>query len=105
MRLETSMRPNQLLPVAKHKLEPVAHFDDLQVAATASDHDLMDHEPAMLDKSLPCYNDKQKLDFALNKMTSKTGVTAAQKAKSLGMLQQNRKVFSLPGDKPTLPTN
>uniref|UniRef100_A0A915I335 Uncharacterized protein n=1 Tax=Romanomermis culicivorax TaxID=13658 RepID=A0A915I335_ROMCU len=45
--------------------------------------------------------DNQKLEFALNKMTEKTRVTAAQKAKALSVLQQNRDVFCLPGNKPT----
>uniref|UniRef100_A0A915HG29 Uncharacterized protein n=1 Tax=Romanomermis culicivorax TaxID=13658 RepID=A0A915HG29_ROMCU len=54
-----------------------------QVATAAADCDLTDHEPAALDKSLPCKKDQQKLDFALNKMTTKTYVTAAQKSRAL----------------------
>uniref|UniRef100_A0A915KEU9 Uncharacterized protein n=1 Tax=Romanomermis culicivorax TaxID=13658 RepID=A0A915KEU9_ROMCU len=73
----------------------------LEVATAAADGDLTDHELAALDKSLPCYTDQQKLDFALNKMTAKTYVTAAQKSKALCMLRQNRNVFSLPSNKPT----
>uniref|UniRef100_A0A915JMH1 Uncharacterized protein n=1 Tax=Romanomermis culicivorax TaxID=13658 RepID=A0A915JMH1_ROMCU len=75
---------------------------DCQGATTAVDHDLTDHEPAALDKSLPCHTDQQKLDFALSKMTAKTYVTAPQKTKALSMLPQNRDVFSLPSDKPTI---
>uniref|UniRef100_A0A915L0S1 Uncharacterized protein n=1 Tax=Romanomermis culicivorax TaxID=13658 RepID=A0A915L0S1_ROMCU len=72
-----------------------------QVATPAPDRDLTDHEPAALDKSLPCHTKQQKLDFALNKMTAKTYINAAQKSKALPMLQQNRDVFSLPGDNST----
>uniref|UniRef100_A0A915J107 Uncharacterized protein n=1 Tax=Romanomermis culicivorax TaxID=13658 RepID=A0A915J107_ROMCU len=75
---------------------------DCQVATAAADHDLTDQEPAALDKLLPCHTDQQKLDFALNKMTAKTYVTTVQKAKALCMLRQNRDVFSLLGDKPTI---
>uniref|UniRef100_A0A915KNF7 Uncharacterized protein n=1 Tax=Romanomermis culicivorax TaxID=13658 RepID=A0A915KNF7_ROMCU len=50
-------------------LEPTAHSDDFKVATTASDPDLTNHEPAMLNKSLPCHTNKQKLDFTLNRMT------------------------------------
>uniref|UniRef100_A0A915KDM3 Reverse transcriptase RNase H-like domain-containing protein n=1 Tax=Romanomermis culicivorax TaxID=13658 RepID=A0A915KDM3_ROMCU len=74
---------------------------DCQVATAAADHDLTDHEPTALDKSLPCRMDQQKLDFALNKMTAKTYVTTPQRTKALRMLRQNHYVFSLPGDKPT----
>uniref|UniRef100_A0A915HF83 Uncharacterized protein n=1 Tax=Romanomermis culicivorax TaxID=13658 RepID=A0A915HF83_ROMCU len=74
---------------------------DCQVATAAADHDLTDQELAAFDKSLPCHTNQQKLDLALNKMTAKTRITAAQKAKALNILQQNRDVFSLPGDKPT----
>uniref|UniRef100_A0A915HHZ1 Uncharacterized protein n=1 Tax=Romanomermis culicivorax TaxID=13658 RepID=A0A915HHZ1_ROMCU len=42
------------------------------VATAASDRDLADHKSATLDKSLPCHTDQEKLDFALNKMTTKT---------------------------------
>uniref|UniRef100_A0A915L0T2 Uncharacterized protein n=1 Tax=Romanomermis culicivorax TaxID=13658 RepID=A0A915L0T2_ROMCU len=72
--------------MAKHTLESVAissPSNDISVAIAASDHDLTDHEPAELDKSMPCHMDKQKLDFALNKMTEKTPISAAQKAKAL----------------------
>uniref|UniRef100_A0A915IRF2 Uncharacterized protein n=1 Tax=Romanomermis culicivorax TaxID=13658 RepID=A0A915IRF2_ROMCU len=47
------------------------------------DRDLTDHKLAVLDKSLPLHTDQQKLDFALNKMTEKTRVTAAQEVKAL----------------------
>uniref|UniRef100_A0A915K0Q4 Uncharacterized protein n=1 Tax=Romanomermis culicivorax TaxID=13658 RepID=A0A915K0Q4_ROMCU len=73
---------------------------DCQVATAAADPDLTNHEPAALNKSFPCHTDQQKLEFTLNKMTEKTHVTAAQKAKALCMLRQNPDVFSLPGDKP-----
>uniref|UniRef100_A0A915IAU6 Uncharacterized protein n=1 Tax=Romanomermis culicivorax TaxID=13658 RepID=A0A915IAU6_ROMCU len=77
-------------------------LEEERVATAAADRDLIDHEPAALDKSLPCHNDQQKLDFALNKMTAKTYITSAQKTKALCMLRQNRDVFSLLGDKPTI---
>uniref|UniRef100_A0A915HHG5 Peptidase A2 domain-containing protein n=1 Tax=Romanomermis culicivorax TaxID=13658 RepID=A0A915HHG5_ROMCU len=72
------------------------------IAAELPNCDLTDHEPAALDKSFPCHTNHQKLDFTLNKMTAKTYVTTAQKTKALCMLQQNRDVFSQPGDKPTI---
>uniref|UniRef100_A0A915I8B0 Uncharacterized protein n=1 Tax=Romanomermis culicivorax TaxID=13658 RepID=A0A915I8B0_ROMCU len=72
------------------------------IATAAADHNLTDHEPATLDKSFPGHTAQQKLEFALNKMTEKTYVSAAQKAKALAMLRHNRDVFSLPGDKPTI---
>uniref|UniRef100_A0A915KP31 Uncharacterized protein n=1 Tax=Romanomermis culicivorax TaxID=13658 RepID=A0A915KP31_ROMCU len=87
--------------MAKQTLGQAEFHTDFQVATPAADRDLTDHEPAALDKSLPCHTDQQKLDFALNKMTAKTYVTAMQKAKALCMLRQNSDVFSLPGDKPT----
>uniref|UniRef100_A0A915KL67 Uncharacterized protein n=1 Tax=Romanomermis culicivorax TaxID=13658 RepID=A0A915KL67_ROMCU len=74
---------------------------DCHVATAAADRDLTDHEPAALDKLFPCHTNHQKLEFTLNKMTEKTRVTAAQKARALRMLGQNRDVFSLPGHKPT----
>uniref|UniRef100_A0A915KHV9 Uncharacterized protein n=1 Tax=Romanomermis culicivorax TaxID=13658 RepID=A0A915KHV9_ROMCU len=77
------LRPNQLLAAAKHTLEPAAHSIDFQVATTTLDCDLTNHEPAPLDKLLPCHTDKQKLEFALNKMTQQTRITAAQKTKAL----------------------
>uniref|UniRef100_A0A915IK48 Integrase zinc-binding domain-containing protein n=1 Tax=Romanomermis culicivorax TaxID=13658 RepID=A0A915IK48_ROMCU len=77
-------------------------YTDCQVATATSDCDLTNHEPTALDKSFPCHTGQQKLEFALNKMTEKTYVTAAQKEKALSMLRQNRNVFSLPGDKPTI---
>uniref|UniRef100_A0A915K6V8 Uncharacterized protein n=1 Tax=Romanomermis culicivorax TaxID=13658 RepID=A0A915K6V8_ROMCU len=57
-----------------------------QVATAATDRDLTDHKLAALDKLLPCHTDQQKLDFALDKMTTKTYLTAAQKSKALHML-------------------
>uniref|UniRef100_A0A915HVJ8 Peptidase A2 domain-containing protein n=1 Tax=Romanomermis culicivorax TaxID=13658 RepID=A0A915HVJ8_ROMCU len=57
-----------------------------RVATTTANRDLTDHEPAALNKSLPCHTDQQKLDFALNKMTTKTYIAAAQKSKALRML-------------------
>uniref|UniRef100_A0A915HW74 Uncharacterized protein n=1 Tax=Romanomermis culicivorax TaxID=13658 RepID=A0A915HW74_ROMCU len=95
------LRPNQLLAVAKQALDFTEIHDECQVAIAAADRDLTDHELAPLDKSLPCHTDQQKLDFALNKMNSKTCITNAQKSKALRMLSQNRDVFSLPRDKPT----
>uniref|UniRef100_A0A915HVY0 Uncharacterized protein n=1 Tax=Romanomermis culicivorax TaxID=13658 RepID=A0A915HVY0_ROMCU len=92
---------NQLIAAAKHALGQAESPVDCQVATAAADCDLTDHEPAALDKLLSCHTNQQKLDFALNKMTAKTYVTAAQKSKALCMLRQNRNVFSLPGDKPT----
>uniref|UniRef100_A0A915IGD2 Uncharacterized protein n=1 Tax=Romanomermis culicivorax TaxID=13658 RepID=A0A915IGD2_ROMCU len=92
---------NKLLAVAKDALEPMENSTDYQVATTTSDCDLTKQEVAALDKLLPCHNDQQKLDFASNKMTAKTYVTTAQKAKALYMLQQNRDVFSLLRRKPT----
>uniref|UniRef100_A0A915IJW5 Uncharacterized protein n=1 Tax=Romanomermis culicivorax TaxID=13658 RepID=A0A915IJW5_ROMCU len=92
--------PNQLLAVAKHALRSTEPHMDCQVATTTADCDLTNHEPAARDKSLPCHTDQQKLDFALNKMTAKTYITAPQKTKALCMLCQNRDVFGLPGDKP-----
>uniref|UniRef100_A0A915HU36 Uncharacterized protein n=1 Tax=Romanomermis culicivorax TaxID=13658 RepID=A0A915HU36_ROMCU len=56
--------PNQLIPVSKHALEYTVNPTDHQVATTAVDRDLTDHEPAALEKLLPCHNDQQKLDFA-----------------------------------------
>uniref|UniRef100_A0A915LE86 Uncharacterized protein n=1 Tax=Romanomermis culicivorax TaxID=13658 RepID=A0A915LE86_ROMCU len=95
------LRRNQLLPVAKHAHGFTKNHDKCQVATTAADRDLTDHEPAALDKSLPCHTDQQKLDFALDKMTAKTYLTPTQRSKAFCMLPQNRDVFSLPGDKPT----
>uniref|UniRef100_A0A915J126 Uncharacterized protein n=1 Tax=Romanomermis culicivorax TaxID=13658 RepID=A0A915J126_ROMCU len=66
------------------------------------DHNLIDHEPAALHKSLPHHMDKQKLHFTLNKMTQKTPVSTTQKAKALCMLWQNRDIFSLTTNKPTI---
>uniref|UniRef100_A0A915IZF3 Uncharacterized protein n=1 Tax=Romanomermis culicivorax TaxID=13658 RepID=A0A915IZF3_ROMCU len=77
------LQPNQLISITKHMLESVSVSNDLSIAATASIHNLTDHEPAALDKSSLHHTDKQKLDFALNKMTQKTHVTAAQKGKAL----------------------
>uniref|UniRef100_A0A915KR89 Uncharacterized protein n=1 Tax=Romanomermis culicivorax TaxID=13658 RepID=A0A915KR89_ROMCU len=88
--------------MAKHTLGNAETPVKCQVATAATDSDLTDHEPAALDKSLACHTDQQKLDFALNKMTTKTYITAVQKAKALCMLRQNRNVFSLPGNKPTI---
>uniref|UniRef100_A0A915ILB6 Uncharacterized protein n=1 Tax=Romanomermis culicivorax TaxID=13658 RepID=A0A915ILB6_ROMCU len=75
---------------------------DCQVATATADRDLTDHGPAALDKLFPCHTTQKKLEFAMNKMTEKTHVNAAQKKKALSMLQQNRDVFSLPPDKPTI---
>uniref|UniRef100_A0A915JNE2 Uncharacterized protein n=1 Tax=Romanomermis culicivorax TaxID=13658 RepID=A0A915JNE2_ROMCU len=93
---------NQLIAIAKHTLGHAELYADRQVATAASDRDLTIHEPAPLDKSFPCHTAQQKLEFALNKITEKTHVTAAQKEKALSMLRQNHDVFSLPGDKPTI---
>uniref|UniRef100_A0A915KUH0 Uncharacterized protein n=1 Tax=Romanomermis culicivorax TaxID=13658 RepID=A0A915KUH0_ROMCU len=94
--------PNQLIAVVKHLLEYAENFANCQVATTATDCDLTNHQPAALDKSLSCHTHLQKLDFALIQMTAKTYVViTAQKTKALRMLQQKREVFSLPGDKPT----
>uniref|UniRef100_A0A915JK12 Uncharacterized protein n=1 Tax=Romanomermis culicivorax TaxID=13658 RepID=A0A915JK12_ROMCU len=98
------LRPNQIITMAKHVLESVGapiQDSNIPVSVAASDHDLTDHQPARLDKSRTLHADKQKLEFASNKMTEKTRITAAQKAKALGMLWQNRYILSLPGDKPT----
>uniref|UniRef100_A0A915JBH7 Peptidase A2 domain-containing protein n=1 Tax=Romanomermis culicivorax TaxID=13658 RepID=A0A915JBH7_ROMCU len=95
------LRPNQLIPVAKHTLGQAESSVDCQVATAAVDRDLTDREPAALDKLFSCHTDQQKLELALNKMTEKTHVTTAQKPKALRMLRQNRDVFSLPGEKPT----
>uniref|UniRef100_A0A915ILW1 Uncharacterized protein n=1 Tax=Romanomermis culicivorax TaxID=13658 RepID=A0A915ILW1_ROMCU len=59
------LHPNQLLAVAKHVLGFTETSIDCQVATTAADRNLTDHEPTALDKSLPCHTDQQKLDFAL----------------------------------------
>uniref|UniRef100_A0A915J6C3 Vitellogenin n=1 Tax=Romanomermis culicivorax TaxID=13658 RepID=A0A915J6C3_ROMCU len=83
------LRPNQLLAIAKHTLESITNVEDFHVATVASGCDLTDDEPATLDKSLPHHEDKQKLEFALNKMTQKRHVSPAQKAKALGMMRQN----------------
>uniref|UniRef100_A0A915HGT8 Uncharacterized protein n=1 Tax=Romanomermis culicivorax TaxID=13658 RepID=A0A915HGT8_ROMCU len=80
------LHPNQLFPVAEHPLRSTEDPTHCQVATATADHDLTDHEPATLDKSLQCHTDQQKLDFALNKMTAKTYVLAVQKAKALRML-------------------
>uniref|UniRef100_A0A915KVQ2 Uncharacterized protein n=1 Tax=Romanomermis culicivorax TaxID=13658 RepID=A0A915KVQ2_ROMCU len=40
------LRPNQLIPVAKHTLGQAKSAIVCQVATTAADHDLTDHEPA-----------------------------------------------------------
>uniref|UniRef100_A0A915K1J0 Reverse transcriptase/retrotransposon-derived protein RNase H-like domain-containing protein n=1 Tax=Romanomermis culicivorax TaxID=13658 RepID=A0A915K1J0_ROMCU len=74
---------NQLIAVAKHAFGHTKSPIDCQVATTPMNRDLMDHEPAALDKSLPCHTDQQKLDLALNKMTAKTYVTTTQKSKAL----------------------
>uniref|UniRef100_A0A915KQZ7 Peptidase A2 domain-containing protein n=1 Tax=Romanomermis culicivorax TaxID=13658 RepID=A0A915KQZ7_ROMCU len=95
------LRPNQLLALAKHTLESVAHFDDFHVTATTLDCNLTNHEPAALDKSLAHHTDKQKVNFALNRMTQKMPINAAQTGKALSMILQNGEIFSLPGDKPT----
>uniref|UniRef100_A0A915HP88 Reverse transcriptase RNase H-like domain-containing protein n=1 Tax=Romanomermis culicivorax TaxID=13658 RepID=A0A915HP88_ROMCU len=90
--------------MAKHTLESVAgriQDSNICVSVAATDHHLTSHEPAQLDKLIPLHMDKQKLEFSLNKMTQKTRVTAAQKTKALGMLRQNRDIFSLPCNKPT----
>uniref|UniRef100_A0A915K588 Uncharacterized protein n=1 Tax=Romanomermis culicivorax TaxID=13658 RepID=A0A915K588_ROMCU len=65
-------------------VEPPAHPNDFQVATTVSDRDLTDHEPAALDKLLLCHTNKQKLDFALNKMTQKIASRPPKGQKSLG---------------------
>uniref|UniRef100_A0A915JWF5 Uncharacterized protein n=1 Tax=Romanomermis culicivorax TaxID=13658 RepID=A0A915JWF5_ROMCU len=88
--------------MAKHTLEYSESYVNCQIATAAANRDLTDHEPAVLDKSFPCHTAQQKLEFALNKMTEKTYVSPAQKAKALNMLRHNRDVFSLPGDKPTI---
>uniref|UniRef100_A0A915IQG3 Uncharacterized protein n=1 Tax=Romanomermis culicivorax TaxID=13658 RepID=A0A915IQG3_ROMCU len=75
--------------MAKHTLGHAEPSVDCQVATAATDRDLTDHEPAALDKSFPCHTEQQKLEFALNKMTEKTYVTAAQKQTALSMLRQN----------------
>uniref|UniRef100_A0A915I6R0 Peptidase A2 domain-containing protein n=1 Tax=Romanomermis culicivorax TaxID=13658 RepID=A0A915I6R0_ROMCU len=80
------LRPNQLITVAKQVLRPTKYTTHCQVATTAMDHDLTDHEPPALDKSLSCHKNQQKLDFALNKMTAKTYISTAQKAKAFRML-------------------
>uniref|UniRef100_A0A915JU61 Uncharacterized protein n=1 Tax=Romanomermis culicivorax TaxID=13658 RepID=A0A915JU61_ROMCU len=103
LKVITLVRPQMELflnAVKDNVLEEIP--EEEPVATAATDRDLTDHEPAALDKLLPCHTHQQKLDFALNKMTKKTYVTAAQKAKALYMLRQNRHVFSLPGDKPTI---
>uniref|UniRef100_A0A915L4V9 Uncharacterized protein n=1 Tax=Romanomermis culicivorax TaxID=13658 RepID=A0A915L4V9_ROMCU len=46
------LRPNQLIAMAKHTLHHPESSVDCQVATTTADHDLTDHEPATLDKSL-----------------------------------------------------
>uniref|UniRef100_A0A915HHG8 Uncharacterized protein n=1 Tax=Romanomermis culicivorax TaxID=13658 RepID=A0A915HHG8_ROMCU len=79
------LRPNQLIPVAKQMLGRAESPIDCQVARAAADRDLTDHELAALGKSFPCHTNQQKLDFALNKMTAKNHVVAAQKAKAIGM--------------------
>uniref|UniRef100_A0A915KYM6 Uncharacterized protein n=1 Tax=Romanomermis culicivorax TaxID=13658 RepID=A0A915KYM6_ROMCU len=85
----------------KHTLGFTDTRNECQVATTTADRDLTDHEPAALNKWLPCHTNQQKLDFALTKMTAKTYISAVQKSKALRMLHQNHDVFSLPGDKPT----
>uniref|UniRef100_A0A915L4X2 Uncharacterized protein n=1 Tax=Romanomermis culicivorax TaxID=13658 RepID=A0A915L4X2_ROMCU len=95
------LRPNQLIAMAKHTLGYAGSYPNCQVVTAAADRDLKDQEPAALDKSFPCHTAQQKLEFPLNKMTEKTYRTA-QKTKALCMLRQNRDVFSLPGDKPTI---
>uniref|UniRef100_A0A915HXV1 Uncharacterized protein n=1 Tax=Romanomermis culicivorax TaxID=13658 RepID=A0A915HXV1_ROMCU len=96
------LQPNQLIAMAKHTLEYSEAYIDCQIATAAADRDFTDHKPAALDKSFNKSTTYQKLEFTLNKMTEKTYVSAAQKAKALSMLRQNRDVFSLPGDKPTI---
>uniref|UniRef100_A0A915KUV5 Uncharacterized protein n=1 Tax=Romanomermis culicivorax TaxID=13658 RepID=A0A915KUV5_ROMCU len=59
------------------------------IATAAADRNLTDHEPSALDESFPCHTAQQKLELALNKMTKKTYVSTAQKAKALTMLQHN----------------
>uniref|UniRef100_A0A915KQW9 Uncharacterized protein n=1 Tax=Romanomermis culicivorax TaxID=13658 RepID=A0A915KQW9_ROMCU len=78
--------PNQLIAMVKHTLGQAESPIDCQVATAAADGDLTDHKPAALNKSLPCHTDQRKRDFALNKMTEKTYITAAQKTKAHYML-------------------
>uniref|UniRef100_A0A915JI93 Uncharacterized protein n=1 Tax=Romanomermis culicivorax TaxID=13658 RepID=A0A915JI93_ROMCU len=63
--------------MAKHRLGHAEPSVNCQVATAAADCNLTDHKPATLHKSFPCDMDQQKLDFTLNKMTTKTYVTAA----------------------------
>uniref|UniRef100_A0A915HI17 Reverse transcriptase/retrotransposon-derived protein RNase H-like domain-containing protein n=1 Tax=Romanomermis culicivorax TaxID=13658 RepID=A0A915HI17_ROMCU len=96
------LHPNQLIAVAKHALRHTETSINCQVPTAAADHDLTDHKPAALDKLLPCHTDQQKLDFALNKMTTKTYVTAPQKSKTIRVLRQNPDIFSLPNAQYTI---
>uniref|UniRef100_A0A915IMB7 Reverse transcriptase RNase H-like domain-containing protein n=1 Tax=Romanomermis culicivorax TaxID=13658 RepID=A0A915IMB7_ROMCU len=93
--------PQQTYHSGKPRTQVHQMFMDCQVATATAYHDLTDHKPATLDKLLPCHTNQQKLDFALNKMTTKTYVTTAQETTALHMQCQNGNVFSLPGDKPT----
>uniref|UniRef100_A0A915KV22 Uncharacterized protein n=1 Tax=Romanomermis culicivorax TaxID=13658 RepID=A0A915KV22_ROMCU len=88
--------------MAKDTLEYSESYVDSQIATAAANRDLTDHEPAALNKLFPCHTVQQKLEFDLNKMTEKTYVSAAQKAKALNMLRHNQDISSLPGDKPTI---
>uniref|UniRef100_A0A915IKF6 Uncharacterized protein n=1 Tax=Romanomermis culicivorax TaxID=13658 RepID=A0A915IKF6_ROMCU len=53
------LRPNQLLAVAKHALGFTKSHIDCQVATAAADRNLTNHEPAALNKSLPCHTDQR----------------------------------------------
>uniref|UniRef100_A0A915KVH9 Reverse transcriptase/retrotransposon-derived protein RNase H-like domain-containing protein n=1 Tax=Romanomermis culicivorax TaxID=13658 RepID=A0A915KVH9_ROMCU len=66
--------PNQLVAITKHMLESMAVQildNGIHVSVAASDCNLTNHELAALDKFLPHHTDKQKLEFALNKITEK----------------------------------
>uniref|UniRef100_A0A915HW50 Uncharacterized protein n=1 Tax=Romanomermis culicivorax TaxID=13658 RepID=A0A915HW50_ROMCU len=107
LKVVASIKAGPFLPTSCNNiLEEIPREEQIQdihipVSVATSDHDLTDHEPAAMDKSLTLHMDKQKLEFALNKMTEKTCINAAQKAKALGILWQNGEVFSLSGNKPT----
>uniref|UniRef100_A0A915KPE3 Uncharacterized protein n=1 Tax=Romanomermis culicivorax TaxID=13658 RepID=A0A915KPE3_ROMCU len=60
--------------------QPLQSGPHCTMSIATSDPDLTNHEPAPLDKLLGLHMDKQKLEFALKKMTKKTRITAAQKA-------------------------
>uniref|UniRef100_A0A915IWM7 Uncharacterized protein n=1 Tax=Romanomermis culicivorax TaxID=13658 RepID=A0A915IWM7_ROMCU len=86
MQNSIKLRPNQLVAVTKHTLESVAvpkPDSDIRISIATSDRDLTNHKPAALDKCLLHHTDKQKLEFALNKMTEKMCITIIQKAKAL----------------------